>query len=56
MDDPRAYPHSASRYRQTLVVTASDHSCYAVSVFEVDGGFQHDQFFHAAPGRTTAGH
>jgi len=50
-DDPRAYPRSASRYRQTLVVTASDHSCYAVSVFEVEGGSQHDQFFHAAPGR-----
>jgi len=50
-DDPRAYPHSASRYRQTLLVTASDHGCYAVSVFEVAGGSQHDQFFHAAPGR-----
>ncbi len=50
-DDPRAYPHSASRYRQTLVLTASAHGCYAVSVFEVAGGSQHDQFFHAAPGR-----
>src|SRR5208283_5605238 len=26
-------------------------SCYAVSVFEVEGGSQHDQLFHAAPGR-----
>ena len=50
-DDPRAYPQSASRYRHTLVVTASARSCYAVSVFEVEGGYQHDQFFHAAPGR-----
>ncbi len=50
-DDPRAYPQSASRYRHTLVVTASAGSCYAVSVFEVEGGYQHDQFFHAAPGR-----
>ena len=50
-DDPRAYPQSASRYRHTLVVTASVWSCYAVSVFEVEGGYQHDQFFHAAPGR-----
>jgi hypothetical protein len=49
--DPRAYPQSATRYRQTLVVTASDRSCYAVSVFEVEGGLQHDQIFHAAPGR-----
>ncbi|MBV8310845.1 MAG: hypothetical protein JO344_10700 [Planctomycetaceae bacterium] len=50
-DDRRAYPRSASRYRQTLVVTASNRSCYAVSVFEVEGGLQHDQLFHAAPGR-----
>ncbi len=51
VDDARAYPHSASRYRRTLVATASERSCYAVSVFEVEGGSQHDQFFHAAPGR-----
>ena len=50
-DDRRAYPQSASLYRQTLIVTASNRSCYAVSVFEVEGGLQHDQFFHAAPGR-----
>ena len=51
VDDPLAYPHSASRYRQTVVLTASDRACYAVSVFEVKGGSQHDQLFHAASGR-----
>ncbi len=34
-----------------MIATSSDRSSYAVSVFEVEGGFQHDQFFHVAPGR-----
>ena len=50
VDDPRAYPQSATRYRQTLIATASRRSRYALSVFEVHGGLQHDQIFHAAPG------
>jgi hypothetical protein len=51
VDDPRAYPQSTTRYRQTVIVTASDRSRYALSVFEVQGGLQHDQIFHAAPGK-----
>jgi hypothetical protein len=50
VDDPRAYPQSTTRYRQTIILTASRRSRYAVSVFEVRGGLQHDQIFHAAPG------
>ncbi len=34
-----------------MIATASRRSTYAISVFEVHGGSQHDQFFHAAPGR-----
>jgi len=49
--DPRAYPSSTSRYRRTIVLTQSKGVCYAVDVFEVGGGLQHDQLFHAAPGR-----
>jgi len=50
LDDPRAYPGSATRYRQTVVACSGPKSRYAVSVFEVEGGIQHDQFFHAPPG------
>ena len=49
-DDPRAYPRSTTRYRQTVVACAGPKARYAVSVFEVHGGLQHDQVFHAAPG------
>ncbi|MDR3620851.1 MAG: heparinase II/III family protein [Paludisphaera borealis] len=51
LDDRFAYPVSASRYRETFVVSRSARSRYALSVFEVRGGLQHDQIFHAAPGR-----
>ena len=50
--DPRAYPQSTRQYRQTLVVTAGARNRYAISVFEVVGGLQHDQIYHAAPGRS----
>ncbi len=50
LDDPRAYPRSTTRYRQTLIACAGAKARYAVSVFEVHGGLQHDQVFHAAPG------
>jgi hypothetical protein len=50
VDDPRAYPQSTTRYRQTVILTAGSRSRYALSVFEVRGGLQHDQIFHAAPG------
>ena len=50
LDDPRAYPRSTSRYRQTVVACSGPKGRYAVSVFEVAGGLQHDQVFHAAPG------
>jgi hypothetical protein len=49
-EDRHAYPNSASRYRQTLIAAAGARSKYIVAVFEVDGGLQHDQFFHGAPG------
>lgn len=52
LDDPHAYPRSTERYRQTLIVGATGRARYGVSVFEVRGGLQHDQVFHAAPGST----
>ncbi len=48
MDDPLAYPRSTTRYRQVVVAAASGRSRYAVAVFQVFGGLQHDQIFHAA--------
>ncbi|MBV8487752.1 MAG: hypothetical protein JO161_05690 [Planctomycetaceae bacterium] len=50
-DDPRAYPHSTHLYRHTVIASASPHCRYALGVFEVRGGSQHDQILHAAPGR-----
>ena len=50
LDDPRAYPRSTSWYRQTVVACSGSKSRYAVSVFEVAGGHQHDQVFHASHG------
>lgn len=49
-DDPRAYPRTASRYRHTVVAASSPNSAYALAIFEVRGGLQHDQVVHAAPG------
>ena len=49
-DDPRSYPRTTTRYRQTVVASSGPRARYAVSVFEVAGGLQHDQFFHAPPG------
>ncbi len=51
VEDRRAYPKSTSRYRQTLIVVGRARGGYALSVFEVHGGSQHDQIFHAATGR-----
>ncbi len=53
LDDPKAYPNSTSRYRQTVIASAGPKSRYAVSVFEVHGGSQHDQIFHGAAGAST---
>jgi hypothetical protein len=50
LDDPRAYPQSTTRYRQTLVAASGTTTRYALSVFEVHGGLQHDQVYHAAAG------
>ena len=50
LDDAKAYPRSTTRYRQTVVLASGPKSRYAISVFDVKGGLQHDQFFHAAPG------
>jgi hypothetical protein len=52
LDDPRAYPRTVNRYRQTVVACSGPKARYAVSVFEVQGGAQHDQLFHAPPGST----
>ena len=51
VEDRRAYPQSTSRYRHTVIVAARARGGYALSVFEVHGGSQHDQIFHAATGR-----
>ncbi|HEV3120338.1 MAG TPA: heparinase II/III family protein [Isosphaeraceae bacterium] len=50
LEDRHAYPQSATRYRHTLIAAASEHTRFAVSVFEVEGGLQHDQVFQAAQG------
>lgn len=50
LDDKFAYPQSTTRYRHTVAVSATTALRYMVSVFEVHGGLQHDQVFHAAPG------
>lgn len=54
LDDPFAYPRSATRYRQVAIAASSKRSRYAISVFQVFGGLQHDQVFHGpagSPGR-----
>ncbi|WP_435019471.1 hypothetical protein TA3x_001313 [Tundrisphaera sp. TA3] len=50
LDDPKAYPTAATRFRQTVVVSSGPKERYAVSVFEVQGGRQHDQIFHGPAG------
>jgi hypothetical protein len=50
LDDPWAYPRLTTRYRQTVVACSGSKARYALSVFQVVGGLQHDQFFHAKPG------
>ncbi len=45
-DDKHAYDQSAERYRHTVIVAAGAKTRYAVSVFEVKGGLEHDQIFH----------
>ncbi|RUL87722.1 hypothetical protein [Tautonia sociabilis] len=50
MSDPRAYPTTSSRYRHTIAVVHDDRARFALGVFEVRGGHQHDQLFHAPPG------
>ncbi|MEO6808515.1 MAG: hypothetical protein ABI353_05325, partial [Isosphaeraceae bacterium] len=50
LDDRHAYAHSATRYRETVVASAGAKGRYAVSVFEVHGGLQHDWIAHASVG------
>lgn len=50
LDDRHAYAHSATRYRQTVAASAGAKGRYAVSVFEVQGGLQHDWIAHAPVG------
>ena len=54
LDDPNAYPQSTTRYRQTMIVASRGQARYAVGVFEVHGGLQHDQIFHGPAGSTAA--
>ncbi len=49
MEDRFAYPRSTSRYRETLVVCSGGRTRFAVSVFEVRGGLQHEELFHGCP-------
>ncbi|WP_169976732.1 heparinase II/III family protein [Tautonia rosea] len=49
MSDPRAYPASSTRYRHTLAVVHDAQVRFAVGVFEVHGGHQHDALYHAPP-------
>ena len=53
VDDAQAYPQATTRYRETLIVAGAARTRYAIGVFEVHGGLQHDQIFHAAPGAPT---
>lgn len=50
LDDPRAYPTSTRRYRQTLIASAGARSRYVLGVFEVVGGLQHDQVVNGPVG------
>ncbi len=50
LSDAHAYPRSTTRYRHTIVLAGGPRARYAASIFEVSGGVQHDQIYHAAPG------
>jgi hypothetical protein len=52
LEDSHAFSQSATRYRQTLIAVADEQTRYAVNVFEVHGGLQHDQLFHGPAGST----
>ncbi len=49
-DDRFAYPTTSARYRHTILACSGARTRYALSVFEVSGGLEHDQLFHAAVG------
>jgi hypothetical protein len=50
LEDRHAYATSAARYRQTIVAVGGPSGGYALALFDVRGGTQHDQLFHAAEG------
>jgi hypothetical protein len=50
LDDPRAYPISATRYRHFVLASSGPVGSYAASIAEVVGGLQHDQLFAVAAG------
>ena len=52
LEDPHAYPQSTTRYRQTMIASSNGKANYAVGIFEVHGGLQHDQIFHGSAGST----
>ena len=45
-EDRYAYPKSAGRYRRTVIVSSGARGRYAVDVFEIRGGLQHDLLVH----------
>lgn len=49
MSDRHAYPTVSTRYRHIVAAFARGGVRYAVSVFQVEGGLQHDQLWQAAP-------
>ncbi len=50
LEDRHAYPNSSTRYRQVVVAVSGAKTRYAVSLFDVAGGLQHDLLYHSAPG------
>ena len=54
LEDRFAYPRSASLYRLTIVAASTARTRYAVSIFEVVGGLQHDQITHASGASSAA--
>lgn len=47
-EDRFAYPRASTLYRRTIVAVSDAMNRYAVSVFDVEGGLQHEQIHHAA--------
>lgn len=48
LEDRFAYPKSATRYRRFVVASSGSRTRYAVDLFDLEGGAQHDVLFHGA--------